>query len=452
MNTVKTVVVLTILVMVGYGLYVGLNNGFQFENAQIETPDWLKQEMQTENGTPQVTPPQVTPPQVTPPQGDQVQVTPPQITQSHNFAKPDTNNGKAYNASVSKNVTVTNATLTPTESTTRSTVAVPQARYPVEPKRKDAAIPQPVAVAILPSHAKTSQPAGPVAAGAGSHPQTASAVSRAEVASPADGNLTADSESSRLSGPTAVGELPQSIDNKFNLSQDLAFTTAIKSAKMQLQQGQLATALLTLSIWYEDPRLNDSQQKELTQLLDQVAGSVIYSRKHLIEPAYTVKQGETLDQIAEAHRVPAGLLAKINGIQNPQNLSIGQQLKVVRGPFNATVNGEKSELTLWLGGRYAGRFRLAMGPEFQSIVGPFVVHQKIRQHPEHGNQSWIRLAPGYGTSGSPPPSDPQIGIAGMQQLETVSQGAKPGQIGVSLKDADDLYDILSHGSKVTIQR
>ena len=62
MNTLKTLVVLTVLVMVGYGLYVGLNNGFQFENVQTETPEWLHQEMQTEHGIPQVTPPQITEP------------------------------------------------------------------------------------------------------------------------------------------------------------------------------------------------------------------------------------------------------------------------------------------------------------------------------------------------------------------------------------------------------
>ena len=59
-------VVLAVLAMVGYGLYVGLNNGFQFQSGQTETPDWLKEEMHSGGGLPQVAPPQVTPPQ--PPQ------------------------------------------------------------------------------------------------------------------------------------------------------------------------------------------------------------------------------------------------------------------------------------------------------------------------------------------------------------------------------------------------
>ena len=56
MNTLKTMVVLVVLAMVGYGLYVGLNNGFQFQNVPTETPDWLQQEMGAPGGMPPVSP------------------------------------------------------------------------------------------------------------------------------------------------------------------------------------------------------------------------------------------------------------------------------------------------------------------------------------------------------------------------------------------------------------
>ena len=448
MNTLKTLVVLTVLVMVGYGLYVGLNNGFQFENPPTETPEWLKREIDSGSGIPQVTPPQVT-------------------------SQLDQGSAAANNVSLGQPVAGVPTAQMPTGQTKQSSVAsttvpaagVPRAEYPANsgtgssrfnPKQPTTSVAGPVAVVPKNPTATNSAtpvaPVAPVALAPGSKPNSQTLTAEAPLANVKPlGEL--DNGTAGMQLPAAVGTVPDMpLSKKLNLSQDLAFTTAMKSARLQLQQGQLATSLLTLSIWYEDPRLNDLQQQELTQLLDQVAGSVIYSRKHLIEPAYTVRQGETLDQIAKAHRVTAGLLIKINGIQNPETVRPGDQLKVVRGPFNATVNGEKSELTLWLGGRYAGRFPLAMGPEFKAIVGPFVVHEKIRVHPERGNQPWIRLAPGYGTSSNIPPADPQVGIAGMQRLEAVSQGSNPGQIGVSLKDANDLFDILSRGSKVTIQR
>ena len=423
MNTLKTMVVLAVLVMVGYGLYVGLNNGFQFQSGQTETPDWLKQEMHSGGELPQVVPPQVTPPQATP-----------QLHQESSAANP---------VSLGQLVSP----------------GVPQAQYPSKPGTQPPKAPIAGPVAMLPAKPSANQ-SGAV----GPSPQTTASVvpegntdtSRNTSTPNAERSampLTSDSAKFSQPLPAAIGTVPDSPTmDKLNISRDLAITTTMKSAKSQLQQGQLATALLTLSIWYENPRLNESQQTELTELLDEVAGSVIYSRKHLIEPEYTIRQGETLEQIAQSYRVTVGLLIKINGIQNPQTLAPGDKLKVVRGPFNAVINGEKSELTLWLGGRYAGRFPLAMGPEFQAIVGPFMVQEKTRRHVAHSNQAWIRLTPGYGASGNLAPAEPQVGIAGMQQPNVAKQGTTPGRIGVSVQNADDLFDILSQGSKVTIQR
>ena len=38
---------------------------------------------------------------------------------------------------------------------------------------------------------------------------------------------------------------------------------------------------------YYDPNLPAEQAKEITELLDQLAGTVIYSRQHYLEPAYS---------------------------------------------------------------------------------------------------------------------------------------------------------------------
>ena len=428
-------VVLAVLAMVGYGLYVGLNNGFQFQNVPAETPDWIQQEMTAPGG-------------VTQPLGQEVSVSAP--------------------VSLGQPVAAGQAAADPSPTappSDRTSPSVPQAQYSVDVQSRLGGTPQgPIStssgpVAIQPGSQTTGPDGGVVP------PQSPIASVPQGSSNPTAGNTkptnplypslppVADTAAGTQAPPQAVGAVPEVPGaNELNLSNDLAFNTAMNSAKSQLQKGQLATALLTLSIWYEDPRLNPIQQNELTQLLDKVAGSVIYSRKHLIEPAYSVQRGETLSKIAEKYRVSVGLLAKINGIQNPGSLAVGEQIKVIRGPFNATINGEKSELTLWLSGRYAGRFSVAMGPEFQGIVGPFVVQEKTRIHTGHQNQPWIQLTPGYGNSGNLAPSEPSVGIAGMQQPEQVKQGSTPGQIGVSVRDADDLFDILSQGSKVTIQR
>ncbi len=55
----------------------------------------------------------------------------------------------------------------------------------------------------------------------------------------------------------------------------------------------------------------DTQKVET--LLSQLAGTVVYSTEHQLEPARVVKPGETLETIAKEYNVPWQLLAKING-------------------------------------------------------------------------------------------------------------------------------------------
>ncbi|HEX5442254.1 MAG TPA: LysM domain-containing protein, partial [Pirellulales bacterium] len=139
------------------------------------------------------------------------------------------------------------------------------------------------------------------------------------------------------------------------------FAALMQSAEASLAQGQLGDVHLELSAWYGEPRLSPDEEHQLTNLLDQLAGTVIYSRQHLLEPAYEVQPGDTLERIADDYQVPWQLLANINGLRDPQRLHQGEQLKVIRGPFHALVNLQKLELVLNVGRRYAGRFRIGIG-------------------------------------------------------------------------------------------
>ena len=127
----------------------------------------------------------------------------------------------------------------------------------------------------------------------------------------------------------------------------------------KLDEGKLAEAHLALSKLYGNPDLPADQAKQITDLLDQLAGTVIYSRQHYLEPAYLTQPGDTIDKIAQQYNVPWQLLARINGLMPPgaantdeaakdQPLPAGKELKVVRGPFDAVVRLDKHELTLML--------------------------------------------------------------------------------------------------------
>ena len=127
---------------------------------------------------------------------------------------------------------------------------------------------------------------------------------------------------------------------------------AIQSA---LDRRDLKQAHQLLSKWHGNESLTAAETEKVESLLSQLAGTVIYSTEHQLEPARVVKPSETLDAISKEYNVPSQLLAKINGIQPTDQLQPGRQLKVVRGPFAAVVDLHRSELTLTVDDRYAGQ-------------------------------------------------------------------------------------------------
>jgi LysM repeat protein len=231
----------------------------------------------------------------------------------------------------------------------------------------------------------------------------------------------------------------------------------MRAAKARLDAGQVSQAHLELSAVYASGRLAPEESRLLAELLDQLAGTVVYSREHLLEPPYRVQAGDTLDRIAATYNVTPELLIKINGLRSAGDLVPGKDLKVVRGPFEAVVELGRYEMTLFLGGRYAGRFRIGVGRDRAKLEGAFVVQDK-KTRPIY-----------YGPDGAVVPADDPSnplggrllnlgtvtepwGIHGTDSVKNLGSNEGRGVICLSARDIDDVYDILSVGSRVTVRR
>lgn len=230
------------------------------------------------------------------------------------------------------------------------------------------------------------------------------------------------------------------------------FDTALALAQAQLAQGQLAEAHLALSQWFGHPDLSPAQETTLIGLLDQVAGTVVYSRESLVVPAYQVQPGETLNQIAQANNVPWQLLAKINGVQDPQNLRAGEQLKVVRGPFAAVVELSRHRMSLWVEGRYAGRFPIGVGKTANIPEGEFTVRGKVENPTYYGDQVIDADDPNNPLGERLIDLGNQLGIHGTNDSSLIGTNESRGTISLGSPDVEDVYDILSVGSTVVIRR
>ncbi|MCA9100246.1 MAG: LysM peptidoglycan-binding domain-containing protein [Pirellulales bacterium] len=229
------------------------------------------------------------------------------------------------------------------------------------------------------------------------------------------------------------------------------FAVAMTSIQAQLQRQQLADAQHALSQWYGDPSLSASEEEQLLALLDQLTGTVVYSRQHFLEPAYVTREGDTLESVAGQFNVPARLLANVNAVSETDPLPPGTELKVMTGPFAASLDLNSYRLTLWLGDRYAGRFNVGIGSEQPIEPREYVVETKITNPTYYGSELTI---------GKDDPTNPlgeywiglggNVGVHGTIDPHSVGAPAKEGCVRLSERDIEDVFHILSIGSHVIV--
>lgn len=214
------------------------------------------------------------------------------------------------------------------------------------------------------------------------------------------------------------------------------YEASMRAAQTSASQGKLIEALRELSRWYGHSAVPPEDEARLVDFLGQLAGTVIYSRKSFLAGPYTVRAGDSLESIAAEYQVPWQLLAKINGIDNSNNLMPGQELKVVRGPFTAQLNANQQWLALFVDGLYAGRFRVQAGP---------------LDKPD-GTYPIVKFAANPTMAGSA--GAPYISLGGDLHLRIPTDAVAPGQptVRIEPQDMSDVFDILSERSQVTIRR
>ena len=220
-----------------------------------------------------------------------------------------------------------------------------------------------------------------------------------------------------------------------------AFANLMAVAERKLQQGGPAGVLdvhRVLSQCCDSPVITAEESRQLVDMLNRVAFMVIYSREPLVDPLYVVQPGENLAQIAQRCRVPWPLLAKINGLADPEHLQPGQRLKVVQGPFGAVIHLDRCLMTLLLNNRFAGQFHIGVGLQPPPVEGTFQVVAADSQ-------------------------GRRIALSNQLTIQTtvpqqIDRRDGPGSIGLLPQDMDAACEILipatadAAGSQVVIQR
>lgn len=267
------------------------------------------------------------------------------------------------------------------------------------------------------------------------------------------GQLVSQSQPSSDLGsplPPLLGEAAGA-DSHASEHPTLPFAEAKTQALTAANNGKLLDALQMLSQYYDSPELNSSEHSDLVDLLDALSKEVIYSPRHLAQPAITIASGDTLESLAQKYQVTPELLAAINGLGTSKALVSGSQFKTLPGPFRAIVSISRQELTLMLGNLYAGRFPVSFGKDPSPVEGNFEVVTRSRDRTYYGTGGkvleatdnlnpyggyWLDLGKELCIHGTPE--------AGSEELRDA------GCISLAPLDAADVYNILGKGSQVSI--
>ncbi|MEI6241748.1 MAG: LysM peptidoglycan-binding domain-containing protein [Planctomycetia bacterium] len=233
-----------------------------------------------------------------------------------------------------------------------------------------------------------------------------------------------------------------------------AFASDWADAHDKLAAGRYAEALALLSVWYDDTSLGIEESQRLEDLLSQLAGTVIYSQQDLLLPPHVVAAGETLQSIAATLGVPWQLLAKINGIDDPAKLIPGEQIKVLRGPFDAVVSVSRGRLSLQIGGNYAGSFPVVVGRQVQDRVGASLAVVDVRRGGPTAGPAGPTAQVSYlaASGGKSIVLGDGLSIEAVEDPSLIADRAPSTSLVVAAGDLDEIIDILGPGSHVLVRK
>ena len=186
--------------------------------------------------------------------------------------------------------------------------------------------------------------------------------------------------------------------------------------------------------------------------IDKTASIIFTTPERQFAEPHFVDYGETLGSIAKKYNVPWQYLSRLNRV-GPDELQAGQQLKVIQGPFGAVVDLDSFCLTVEAHGWYVHRYSVGIGADNGTPTGKFRIEEKLE------NPTWYN--PDGGVVDADDPGNPlgefwlglgdHIGIHGTIDPDSIGQAVSRGCIHLDDGDIDDVFGLLSVGSKVLIR-
>ena len=293
-----------------------------------------------------------------------------------------------------------------------------------------------------------------VAAGLAAGPQTASA-GRSDSAGPArsqaDTLLAEGLQTLRSGDVKGAKEIFSGIIRRFP-SHPSAVRAAVEMSVLHEGEGDLVAARNALSTAL--PGLPEGQTREdAVERLERLNGELVFSKKPAADSLqYVVKSGDSLYKIGKRYKITAGFIKRINYLSSDR-INVGDNLKVFQGPFDIDIEKSKFRISGWLYGKFNKEYPIGIGKNGSTPEGEFVVENKLV------DPVWDPPGPEYAASKA---SDnplgtrwigfkSEYGIHGTIAPETIGREDSRGCVRMLNPDVEEVYDLVVHGSKVTVK-
>ena len=223
----------------------------------------------------------------------------------------------------------------------------------------------------------------------------------------------------------------------------------LRNVDTMLQQDRVVDAHYALSaLYWKEPEQRAVFQRRLESTAAQIFTD---PHRHFGEP-YLVQPGDTLESIGATYNMPWQYLAMLNRL-DPKDLQAGQELKVMKGPFEAIVDLSRFELTVHAHGYYVHRYSIGTGKSGSTPVGSFQVRERLE------NPVWYN--PDGGQVAADDPQNPlgeywiglgdHIGIHGTIDPDSIGTNRSRGCIHMRDNDITEVFGLLGTGSTVVIR-
>jgi lipoprotein-anchoring transpeptidase ErfK/SrfK len=220
-------------------------------------------------------------------------------------------------------------------------------------------------------------------------------------------------------------------------------TALITEANADIAQNKIIKARDSLNLALNMP-LSAADQAAVKGTMGRLAESWLFGPTVLegdtMCATYAIKSGDKFITIAKSHKTDYPVLMTINKIDKPASLRVGQNIKVINGPFRCVVNRTNYTLDLYVQNTFVRSFKVGLGkPGRETPAGTWEVTSDKSIKPKWTDPDTKKTY--YGTDPDYPLGTRWIGLKGVD-------GAAKGRTGFALHGTnkpDELGTNISRG-------